>query len=111
MSYSGIAIDKALLTLTDDQRKALAVLIEAEREHSSRWWTFLHEMRIRGELPQWAMEQEVGRHSDYERYEADRVAFNSALFGKKHHIRSKGEPEFVFISLLDDSSNLDLTRA
>lgn len=100
MNLSDIVSDSAVIILNDVQREVLADLLETEREHALRWWTFLNEMRCRGELPDWVKQQGIGSHSTYERMDRDRIAFNSALFGKRVHIRIKGEP--VLVSKLFD---------
>ena len=91
MNRSDMATEAAVTTLNLLQRQALATLLQEERRHATRWWSFLHEMRIRGELPDWVKNQNIGSHPDYERIEEDRIAFNSALFGKRVHIHHEGE--------------------
>ncbi|MGG2023900.1 hypothetical protein AB1J88_28115 [Pseudomonas sp. S8] len=104
MNTTDIALDEALLTLPHEVRVKLADLIEAERKQSLRWWTFLNEMRCRGDLPEWVKTQYVGTQADYGRYAEARLEFNKALFGKKVHIRDAGEPVFesVFFDDLEE---------
>lgn len=95
MTVTDIAADDALITLGPEQRARIADLIEAERRLATRWWTYLNEMRARGELPDWVKQQCVGTHKDIDRYGAEREAVNRAVFGKKKYIRDEGEPEFI----------------
>lgn len=91
MSRSDITTGAAVITLNLLQREALADLLQQERKHATRWWSLLNEMRFRGELPNWIKNQNIGSHPSYERLEEDRIAFNSALFGKRIHIHHEGE--------------------
>lgn len=75
------AITTGLSVLNDEQRKALKMLLEAERHHASNWWTYLNEMRLSGELPDWVKSQDIGTHPDYDRFDNDRKLLNLALFG------------------------------
>ena len=74
---------KALSGLSDEHRKALADLIEAERDHYISAWTFLNEMRCRGELPSWAFKSGTGSHAAHEEHRTAARAVNMALFGVK----------------------------
>lgn len=71
----------ALAGLTAEQQDAVKTLLEAERQHASRWWTYLNEMRFSGDLPDWVKTQCVGTHPDYDRWNKDRKRLNVALFG------------------------------
>ena len=77
------AVIDALAGLTTEQRDAVKALIEAERQHASRWWAYLNEMRFSGDLPDWVKAQCVGTHPDYDRWDKDRKRMNLALFGSK----------------------------
>lgn len=98
---------EALLSLTPAQRTTLADLIEAERQHATRWWTFLNEMRCRGELPDWIYRQLVGSCGDYDRCDKDREAVNRALFGKRKYIRH--EESIVLQTVHFDSNKFATT--
>lgn len=104
MKISDVVSDAAVLSLNLAQREALSSLLNTEREHATKWWTFLNEMRCRGELPDWVKKQGIGSHPDYDRMEEDRIAFNSALFGKRRHIHVEGEPVFVSTFFSADST-------
>lgn len=73
----------ALHGLTEEQRIAVAELIQAERKHAVRWWTFLNEMRARGSLPDWVKNQGVGTGPEYDRYRGDCEAVNLKLYGTR----------------------------
>lgn len=74
-------VTSALSGLGDEPRKALAALIENEREHYAFAWTFLNEMRLRGELPSWAFKSGVGSHAAHDEHRIATRAVNMALFG------------------------------
>ncbi|VVP89102.1 hypothetical protein PS910_02700 [Pseudomonas fluorescens] len=99
MRTSDIVNESAVIALSASQREILADLLEKERSHASKWWSYLNEMRLRGELPDWVKTQGIGSHTNYDQMEETRIAFNSALFGKREHIRTEGEPVFVTISI------------
>lgn len=61
-------------------------LLKAERAHACRWWTFISEMRLRGDLPEWVARQEVGRHADHDRWNDDCQNTNQELLGICHHL-------------------------
>ncbi|CAH0650520.1 hypothetical protein [Pseudomonas sp. Nvir] len=90
---------EAVVALNLDQRRKLAGLVEAERRKASLWWTFLNEMRIRGELPVWVKTQDVGTAGDHDHWLQLREEVNKAMFGKVRHIALEGEPEWVGITL------------
>lgn len=73
----------ALRGLTDEQREAVAELIRAERKHAVDWWTYLNEMRARGQLPDWVKNQSAGNGPSYDRYRDDCEAVNLSLFGTR----------------------------
>ncbi|WP_421526772.1 hypothetical protein [Pseudomonas brenneri] len=77
------AVIDALAGLTTEQRDAVQALIEAERQHASRWWAYLNEMRFSDDLPDWVKAQCVGTHPDFDRWDKDRERLNLALFGSK----------------------------
>jgi len=85
----------AVVSLDAEQRQVLADLVDAERNHASRWWTMLNEMRARRELPGWVFERFVGSAADHERWLDDCAETNGALFGRRRFIHSEGEPEMV----------------
>lgn len=86
---------------TQSQREVIAGLLAAERKHASRWWTFLSEMRLHGQLPEWAKAQDAGRHADYDRWEADCQATNLDLLGFTGNIHTYGAGvAFVVLSEL-----------
>lgn len=101
MKITDNAAGDALLNLSASQREKLADLLEAERKHATRWWTFLNEMRCRGELPEWVFKQLVGSCVDHDRCNADQEALNRALFGKKKYIRFEGEAVFKSVYFSD----------
>lgn len=96
----------ALVTLSPNQRRVLAGLVEAERSQASKWWTFLNEMRIRGELPGWIRAQSIGTASDHDHWMQLREDVNKAMFGKVRHIALEGEPEWVGVTLEGDKRGL-----
>ena len=75
------AVIDALAGLTTEQQEAVKALLNTERQHASRWWTYLNEMRFSGDLPSWVKDQDVGTHPDYDRWDNDRKMLNLALFG------------------------------
>lgn len=84
---------------TQYQREVIAGLLASERKHASRWWTFLSEMRLHGQLPEWVKAQDVGRHADYDRWEADCQATNLDLLGFKGNLHAYGAGlSFVAVS-------------
>ncbi len=85
---------------TQYQREVIAGLLAAERKHASRWWTFLSEMRLHGQLPEWAKAQDAGRHADYDRWEADCQATNLDLLGFKGNLHAYGAG-LSFVALSD----------
>ncbi|GLO23895.1 hypothetical protein [Pseudomonas putida] len=98
--------DLALVTLNPSQRRVLADLVEAERSKASMWWTFLNEMRIRGELPGWVKTQSVGTASDHDDWLQLGEEVHRAMFGKVRHIALQGEPEWVGVTLEGDKRGL-----
>lgn len=98
----------ALVTLNPSQRRVLAGLVEAERSQASMWWTFLNEMRIRGELPDWVKAQSVGTASDHDHWLQLRTYVNKAMFGKVRHIALEGEPEWIGVTI--DGELWELTQ-
>ncbi|AZF22317.1 hypothetical protein [Pseudomonas sp. R3-52-08] len=76
--------------LSEEQRIAVAELIQAERKHYSRWWTFLNEMRARKHLPDWVDNQAVGTGPEYDRYREDCEAVNLKLFGTRRVLQAGG---------------------
>lgn len=90
---------EAVVALNMDQRHKLADLINAERRKASMWWSVLNEMRLGGELPEWAKSQTVGTSADHDHWLGIREATNRALFGKVRHIALEGEPEWVGVTI------------
>lgn len=81
------AIDSSQMPdFTESQRAFVIGLLKAERRHASRWWTFLQELRLHRQLPDWVFSQEVGRHSDYDAWSADCRASNRWLLQFDGHI-------------------------
>lgn len=72
-----------LATLTDEQRAAVADLLDAERKHLIRFWTALNELRCRREMPEWATKLGDGSHASMERARKSQQQVNMALFGKQ----------------------------
>ncbi|WP_162996107.1 hypothetical protein [Pseudomonas putida] len=90
---------------TPAQRQVVAGLLLAERSHASKWWTFLSELRLNGQLPEWAKTQEVGRHADYDRWELDCQATNRELLGFSGHLHAYGaDATFVVLRDLGDEA-------
>lgn len=98
--------DLALVALNSDQRRMLAGLVEAERRQASLWWTFLNEMRTRGELPAWMENQSVGTTGDHDHWLQLCEEVNKAMFGKVRHIALEGEPVLVGVTLDGDQRGL-----
>lgn len=73
-------------TFSREQQAFVIRLLKAERAHASRWWTFISEMRLRGDLPEWVARQEVGRHADHDRWNDDCQTTNRELLGISHHL-------------------------
>ena len=84
---------------TKDQRAVVVGLLIAERNHASRWWTYLSEMRLHGQLPGWVADQEVGRHVDYDRWVGDCQATNHKLLGFEGHLNNYGGTGLSIIDL------------
>lgn len=80
---------------TDSQRAFVIGLLKAERRHASRWWTFLQELRLHRQLPEWVAGQDVGRHSDYDAWNVDCRATNRWLLQLDGHINAADETRFV----------------
>lgn len=99
---------EAVVALSLDQRRKLAELVNAERRKASMWWSVINEMRLRGELPEWARSQTVGRSSDHDDWLEIREATNRAIFGKVRHIALEGEPEWVGVTI--DGELWELTQ-
>lgn len=76
---------------TDSQRAFVIGLLKAERRHASRWWTFLQELRLHRQLPDWVAGQDVGRHSDYDAWNVDCRATNRWLLQLDGHINAAEE--------------------
>ncbi|MCS3471246.1 hypothetical protein M2401_005008 [Pseudomonas sp. JUb42] len=55
-------------------------LIEAERTFAIRWWTMLNGLRVRRQLPAWAVKRSVGHGPDIERWWEEESAVNTILF-------------------------------
>lgn len=81
----GLATD-----FTQAQREVVVGLLIAERNHASRWWTYLSEMRLLSQLPDWVVDQEVGRHVDYDRWSLECQATNRELLGFEGHLNNYG---------------------
>lgn len=73
---------------TDSQRAFVIGLLKAERRHASRWWTFLQELRLHRQLPEWVAGQDVGRHSDYDAWHVDCRETNRWLLQLDGHINA-----------------------
>ena len=84
---------------TQDQRAVVVGLLIAERNHASRWWTYLSEMRLHGQLPDWVVDQEVGRHVDYDRWSLQCQATNRELLGFEGHLNSYGSSDLAVTDL------------
>ncbi|VVO30728.1 hypothetical protein [Pseudomonas fluorescens] len=84
---SSVAI---IVTMTQEQKFAVAALIVAERAHASRWWSYLNELRCRRELPEWVAKQSAGNHPDYDLWADDCKATNLALLGIAGHLNDPG---------------------
>lgn len=82
--------------LSEEQRIAVAELIQAERKHAARWWTFLNEMRARRQLPDWVMNQAVGTGPEYDRYREDCESVNLRLFGTRRVLQAGGYSSLEF---------------
>jgi hypothetical protein len=67
------------LGLSEEQRAAVAGLLEAERCRASRWWTCLNELRRRGELPDWAASGTFGSYGEHDAWLASRAATDGLL--------------------------------
>lgn len=80
---SSVAI---IVTMTQEQKFAVAALIVAERDHASRWWSLLNEMRVGRELPEWVAKQPAGNSPDYDLWADNCKATNLALFGVAGHL-------------------------
>lgn len=82
------------------ERDELIDALEAERSHAVNWWTFLNEMRCRGELPDWVRKQLVGSHPDMDRFQAAQGVVNTALFGAAQIFPSSAKLHEVFFPRL-----------
>ncbi|RXU25523.1 MULTISPECIES: hypothetical protein [Pseudomonas] len=98
---------------TPDQRALITDLLLAERRHASRWWTYLNEMRMARQLPEWcADKKDVGGHLDYDAWEKDCSATSWALLRFSGHLNRYNplsDHEFIELcegrwSTLDDTS-------
>ncbi|MEE5136177.1 hypothetical protein V2J83_11755 [Pseudomonas alliivorans] len=75
------------ITFTVEQKRFIADLLIAERKHASRWWTYLNEMRLARQLPDWcAGQKDVGDHLDYDAWAKDCSATSWALLGFSGHL-------------------------
>lgn len=83
---------------TPAQLAVVIGLLKAERQHASRWWTFLNELRLHRQLPEWAAKQAVGRHVDYDSWHADCCTTNRELLRIDGHLNRFDENQ-----LIDDS--------
>ncbi|GLK88294.1 hypothetical protein [Pseudomonas turukhanskensis] len=81
-----VAINALLAGLSEEQREAVLVALEAERGIALGWWTFLNEMRVRRELPDWVAKQYVGCSPDHDEAAEKKRATNMLLFGEKNAI-------------------------
>lgn len=71
--------DLEALGLTEGQRAAVDELLRAERQHATRWWTCLDELRRRRELPVWAASGTFGSHAEHDAWLASRAATDGLL--------------------------------
>lgn len=99
---------EAVVALSLDERRKLAELVNAERRKASMWWSVINEMRLGGELPEWAKSQTVGTSADHDHWLEIRESTNRALFGKVRHIALEGEPEWVGVTI--DGELWELTQ-
>ncbi|RMV81243.1 hypothetical protein [Pseudomonas amygdali] len=75
------------VTFTVEQKRLIADLLIAERKHASRWWTYLNEMRLARQLPEWcADKKDVGGHLDYDAWAKDCSATSWELLGFSGHL-------------------------
>lgn len=71
------ALSGELLSAHDGHQ--LGHLLAAERKHSSRMWTVLNELRLHGELPGWAREQDAGTGRQWDAMMQARADLDGAL--------------------------------
>ncbi|KPW72995.1 hypothetical protein ALQ65_04110 [Pseudomonas syringae pv. coriandricola] len=84
---SPVAQASSEITFTAEQKRFIADLLIAERKHASRWWTYLNEMRLASQLPEWcADKKDVGDHLDYDAWAKDCSATSWALLGFSGHL-------------------------
>jgi hypothetical protein len=62
--------------------------LNAEREIAARWWSILHEMTFRRELPDWARKMGAGSSSDMDAYRRAKEVTDAELSGLR--------PEFTY---------------
>ncbi|AVI87312.1 hypothetical protein YA0016_27015 [Pseudomonas syringae] len=75
------------ITFTAEQKRFIADLLIAERKHASRWWTYLNEMRLAKQLPEWCSDRkDVGNALDYDNWAKDCSATSWALLGFSGHL-------------------------
>lgn len=72
---------------TAGQREVIKDLLLAERKHASRWWTYLNEMRLARQLPEWcAGKKDVGDDLDYDAWQKDCSATSWSLLRFSGHL-------------------------
>ncbi|RMP33871.1 hypothetical protein [Pseudomonas coronafaciens] len=72
---------------TKAQKAVIAELLISERKHASRWWTYLNEMRLARQLPEWCSgKPDVGDHLDYDAWRKDCSATSWVLLGFSGHL-------------------------
>lgn len=72
---------------TKAQKAVIAQLLIAERKHASRWWTYLNEMRLARQLPEWcAGKKDVGDDLDYDAWQKDCSATSWSLLRFSGHL-------------------------
>lgn len=76
---SSLGSDIEALDLSEGQRAAVNELLRLERQHASRWWTCLNELRRRRELPDWASAGPFGSYGEHDAWLASRSAIDGLL--------------------------------